>query len=176
MTDRIRDDEFSLLFVCTFFPTSVFFPTFFPTFSECRENALFPFPIALGSLVLTDEALPHTVARKHVEPMFFWKGDTNNSGDYEASDMNDHQSTMRKKNEGSDGNHIPTHGAEGAGSKHSGSNPEWLVVNHAKKKWASVWRPITTNSMSLEVSTTNPMYTTVVAELNMRKRTRSETS
>ena len=45
-----RDDEFSLLFVCTFFPTSVFFPTFFPTFSECRENALFPFPIATESM------------------------------------------------------------------------------------------------------------------------------
>ena len=28
-------------------------------------------------------------------------------------------------------------------------------MNHAKKKWA-----IATNSMSLEVSTTNPMYTT----------------
>ena len=58
-----------------------------------------------------------------------------------------------------DGNHIPTHGTEEAGSKRSGSNPEWLVVNHAKKKWASVWRPTATNSMSLEVSTTNLMYT-----------------
>ena len=66
---------------------------------------------------------------------------------------------MPKENEGSDGNHIPSHGPKGAGSKRSGSNPEWLVVNRAKKKWASVWRPIATNSMSLEASTSNPMYT-----------------
>ena len=59
-----------------------------------------------------------------------------------------------------DGNHIPPHGPKGAGSKGSGSSPEWLVVNRAKRKWASVWRPIATNSMSLEASTTNLMYTT----------------
>ena len=35
-------------------------------------------------------------------------------------------------------------------------------MNRAKRKWASVWRPIATNSMSLEASTTNPMYTTEV--------------
>ena len=33
-------------------------------------------------------------------------------------------------------------------------------MNQAKRKWASVWRPIATNSMSLEALTTNPMYTT----------------
>ena len=33
-------------------------------------------------------------------------------------------------------------------------------MNHAKRKWASVWRPIANNSMDLEVSTINPMYTT----------------
>ena len=60
----------------------------------------------------------------------------------------------------SDGNHIPPHGPKGTGSKGSGSSPEWLVVNRAKRKWASVWRPIATNSMSMEASTTNPMYTT----------------
>ena len=59
-----------------------------------------------------------------------------------------------------EGNHIPSHGTEGAGSKRSGSNLEWLIVNHGKKKWASVWRPIATNSMDLEVSTANLMYTT----------------
>ena len=56
-----------------------------------------------------------------------------------------------------DGNHIPPHGPKGAGSKRSGSNPEWLIVNRAKRKWASVCRPIATNSMSLEAPTTNPM-------------------
>ena len=35
-----------------------------------------------------------------------------------------------------------------------------VVVNRAKRKWASVWRPIATNPMSLEASTTDPMYTT----------------
>ena len=30
------------------------------------------------------------------------------------------------------------------------SSPEWQVVNRAKRKWASVWRPIATNPMSLE--------------------------
>ena len=64
------------------------------------------------------------------------------------------------KASGIDGNHIPPHGPKGTGSKGSGSSPEWLVVNRAKRKWASVWRPIATNSMSLEASTTNPMYTT----------------
>ena len=73
-----------------------------------------------------------------------------------------HQSTMRGKHEGSDGNHIPPHGPKGAGSKGSGPSPEWQVVNRAKRKWASVWRPIATNSMSLEASTSNPMYTTEV--------------
>ena len=63
------------------------------------------------------KALPHTVARKYVEPMFFWKGDTKDIGDYEASAMNEHhdkghQSTMRGKHEGSDGNHIPPHGTD----------------------------------------------------------------
>ena len=67
---------------------------------------------------------------------------------------------MRRKHEGSDENHIPPHGPKGAGSKSSGASPEWLVVNRAKRKWASVWRPIATNSMSMEASTTNPMYTT----------------
>ena len=67
---------------------------------------------------------------------------------------------MRGKHEGSDESHIPPHGPKGAGSKRSGSNPEWLVMNHAKKKWGSVWRPIATNSMSLEASTTNLMFTT----------------
>ena len=56
-----------------------------------------------------------------------------------------------------DGNHIPPHGPKGTGSKGSGASPEWLVVNRAKRKWASVWRPIATNSMSLEASTTNPI-------------------
>ena len=55
-------------------------------------------------------------------------------GDYEASAMNEHhdkshQSTMRAKHEGSDGNHIPPHGPKGAGSKDSKANPEWQVVN-----------------------------------------------
>ena len=67
---------------------------------------------------------------------------------------------MRGKHEGSDGNHIPPHGPKGAGSKGSVSSPEWQVVNRAKRKWASVWRPIATNPMSLEASTTDPMYTT----------------
>ena len=44
-----------------------------------------------------------------------------------------------------DGNHIPPHGPNGAGSKGSVSSHEWQVVNRAKRKWASVWRPITTN-------------------------------
>ena len=34
-----------------------------------------------------------------------------------------------------------------------------VVVNRAKRKWASVWRPIATDPMSLEASTTDPMYT-----------------
>ena len=67
---------------------------------------------------------------------------------------------MRGKHEGSDGNHIPPHGPKGAGSKGSVSSPEWQVVNRAKRKWASVWRLIATNPMSLEASTTDPMYTT----------------
>ena len=71
-----------------------------------------------------------------------------------------HQSTMRGKHEGSDGNHIPPHGPKGAGSKGSVASPEWQVVNRAKRKWASVWRPIATNAMSLEAATTDPMYTT----------------
>ena len=62
----------------------------------------------------------------------------------------------------SDGNHIPPHGPKGAGSKGSGPSPEWQVVNRAKRKWASVWRPITTAAMSLEAMTTDPMYTTEV--------------
>ena len=33
-------------------------------------------------------------------------------------------------------------------------------MHRAKRKWASVWRPIATNPMSLEASTTDPMYTT----------------
>ena len=33
-------------------------------------------------------------------------------------------------------------------------------MNRAKRKWASVWRPIATNAMSLEASTTDAMYTT----------------
>ena len=33
-------------------------------------------------------------------------------------------------------------------------------MNRAKRKWASVWRPIATNAMSLEAMTTDPMYTT----------------
>ena len=33
-------------------------------------------------------------------------------------------------------------------------------MNRAKRKWGSVWRPIATNTMSLEAPTTNPMYTT----------------
>ena len=41
-----------------------------------------------------------------------------------------------------DGNHIPPHGPKGAGSKDSKANPEWQVVNRAKRKWASVWRPM----------------------------------
>ena len=40
------------------------------------------------------------------------------------------------------------------------ASPEWQVVNRAKRKWASVWRPIATNAMSLEAMTTDPMYTT----------------
>ena len=59
-----------------------------------------------------------------------------------------------------DGNHIPLHGPKGAGSKGSMSSPQWQFVNRAKRKWASVWRPIATNSMSLEASTRDPMYTT----------------
>ena len=61
-----------------------------------------------------------------------------------------------------DGNHIPPHGPKGTGSKGSGSSPEWLVVNRAKRKWASVWRPIATDTMSLEAMTTDRMYTTEV--------------
>ena len=34
-----------------------------------------------------------------------------------------------------------------------------VVVNRAKRTWASVWRPIATDPMSLEASTTDPMYT-----------------
>ena len=49
-----------------------------------------------------------------------------------------HQSTMRGKHEGSDGNHIPPHGPKGAGSKDSKANPKWQVVNRAKQKWASL--------------------------------------
>ena len=41
-----------------------------------------------------------------------------------------------------DGNHIPPHGPKGTGSKSSMLNPEWQVVSRAKRKWASVWRPI----------------------------------
>ena len=59
-----------------------------------------------------------------------------------------------------DGNHIPPHGPKGAGSKGSGPSHEWQVVNRVKRKWASVWRPIATNAMSLEASTTDAMYTT----------------
>ena len=33
-------------------------------------------------------------------------------------------------------------------------------MSHAKRKWASVWRPIATNAMSMEATTTDPMYTT----------------
>ena len=66
----------------------------------------------------------------------------------------------RKKQ--ADGNHIPPHGPKGAGSKGSAASPEWQVVNRAKRKWASVWRPIATNAMSLEAMTTDPMYTTEV--------------
>ena len=69
---------------------------------------------------------------------------------------------MRVKHEGSDGNHIPPHGPKGAGSKGSVASPEWQVVNSAKRKWASVWRPIANNAMSLEAMTTDPMYTTEV--------------
>ena len=112
------------------------------------------------------KALPHTTARKYVEPMFFWKGDTKDIGNYDASAMNEHtkghQSTMAGKHEGSDGNHIPPHGPKGAGSKGSGPSPEWQVVNRAKRKWASVWRPIATDTMSLEAMTTDRMYTTEV--------------
>ena len=35
-------------------------------------------------------------------------------------------------------------------------------MNRAKRKWASVWRPIATDTMSLEAMTTDPMYTTEV--------------
>ena len=35
-------------------------------------------------------------------------------------------------------------------------------MNRAKRKWASVWRPITTAAMSLEAMTTDSMYTTEV--------------
>ena len=52
-----------------------------------------------------------------------------------------------------DGNHIPPHCPKEAGSKSSGPNPKWLVVNR------SVWQPIATNSLSLEAWMTNPMYT-----------------
>ena len=58
-----------------------------------------------------------------------------------------------------DGNHIPPHGPKGAGSKGSVASPEWQVVNRAKRKWASVWRPIANNAMGLEAMTTDPMYT-----------------
>ena len=61
-----------------------------------------------------------------------------------------------------DGNHIPPHGPKGAGSKGSVASPEWQVVNSAKRKWASVWRPIANNAMGLEAMTTDPMYTTEV--------------
>ena len=61
-----------------------------------------------------------------------------------------------------DGNHIPPHGPKGAGSKGSVASPEWQVVNRAKRKWASVWRPIASNAMGLEAMTTDPMYTTEV--------------
>ena len=33
-------------------------------------------------------------------------------------------------------------------------------MNRAKRKWASVWRPIAINAMSLEAATTDLMYTT----------------
>ena len=49
-----------------------------------------------------------------------------------------------------DGNHIPPHGPKEAGSKGSVASPEWQVVNRAKRKWASVWRPIASNVMGLE--------------------------
>ena len=59
----------------------------------------------------------------------------------------------------SDKSHIPPHGPKGAGSKRRGSNPEWLVMNRGKKKWATdCYQQMT--SMSLEASTCNPMYTT----------------
>ena len=61
-----------------------------------------------------------------------------------------------------DGSHIPPHGPKGAGSKSSEASPEWQVVNRAKRKWASVWRPIANNAMSLEAMTTDPMYTSEV--------------
>ena len=61
-----------------------------------------------------------------------------------------------------DGSHIPPHGPKGAGSKGSEASPEWQVVNRAKRKWASVWRPIANDAMSLEAMTTDPMYTTEV--------------
>ena len=35
-------------------------------------------------------------------------------------------------------------------------------MNRAKRKWASVWRPIANNAMSLEAMTTDPMFTTEV--------------
>ena len=54
-----------------------------------------------------------------------------------------------------DGSHIPPHGPKGAGSKGSVASPEWQVVNRAKRKWASVWRPIANNAMGLEAMTIN---------------------
>ena len=80
----------------------------------------------------------------------------------EASHERDHMWSVIRPIQATprDGNHIPPHGPKGAGSKGSGSNHEWQVVSHAKRKWASVWRPIATNAMSMEAMTTDPMYTT----------------
>ena len=35
-------------------------------------------------------------------------------------------------------------------------------MSRAKRKWASVWRPIASNAMSLEAMRTDPTYTTEV--------------